>query len=60
MRLFIFSDLHGNKTLFNKMKEYMDNCGDEYFCYCLGDVCDRGPDGYWKEYKVDSLLSLVL
>ena len=46
MKLFIFSDLHGNKTLFNKMKEYMDNCGDEYFCYCLGDVCDRGPDGY--------------
>lgn len=46
MKLFMFSDLHGNKTLFNKMKEYMDNCGDEYFCYCLGDVCDRGPDGY--------------
>lgn len=46
MKVFAFSDLHGDKILFNKMKEYMDNCGDEYTCFVIGDVCDRGEDGY--------------
>lgn len=46
MKVFAFSDLHGDKILFNKMKEYMDNCDDEYTCFVIGDVCDRGEDGY--------------
>jgi hypothetical protein len=41
-KTYAFSDLHGDEFLWNCISNYLKP-GD--IAYCLGDVCDRGPDG---------------
>ena len=41
-KTYAFSDLHGNYALWRSIANYL---GDNDVAYCLGDVCDRGPDG---------------
>ncbi len=43
MSRYVMSDLHGNKKLFDQIMEFLK---PEDTIYCLGDVADRGPDGY--------------
>lgn len=45
MKKFIFSDVHGQKILFDQVVNFMEQEQD-YICYYLGDACDRGSDGY--------------
>lgn len=40
---YVFSDIHGNYTLFNKIKKFLK--ADDV-CYVLGDCADRGDKGY--------------
>ena len=42
MSAYCCSDLHGNKIIYDKIIDYV---GDNNLCI-LGDLCDRGPDGY--------------
>ena len=42
MRTFVYTDLHGNYNLFKQIQNYL---GDNNRAICLGDNCDRGPDG---------------
>ena len=42
MRTFVYTDLHGNYNLFKQIQNYL---GDNDRAFCLGDNCDRGPDG---------------
>ena len=42
MRTFVYTDLHGNYNLFKQIQNYL---GDTDRAICLGDNCDRGPDG---------------
>jgi serine/threonine protein phosphatase 1 len=42
MRTFVYTDLHGNYNLFKQIQNYL---GDNDRAICLGDNCDRGPDG---------------
>lgn len=42
MARYCFSDLHGNYNLWKQIQNYLKN-DDKAFC--LGDCCDRGPDG---------------
>ena len=42
MKTYAVSDLHGNMDLYNKI---LDIVGDNKLVV-LGDLCDRGPDGY--------------
>lgn len=41
-KVYAFSDLHGRYDLWKKIKEYLK---EDDIAYCLGDCCDRGPDG---------------
>ena len=43
MAIYTVSDLHGQKELWNQIKEYLK---PEDTLYCLGDCVDRGPDGF--------------
>ena len=43
MAIYAVSDLHGQKELWNQIKEYLK---PEDTLYCLGDCVDRGPDGF--------------
>lgn len=40
--IYAFSDLHGNYALFKKIKNFLK---ENDTVVCLGDCCDRGPDG---------------
>lgn len=42
MRTFVYTDLHGNYNLFKQIQNYL---GKNDRAICLGDNCDRGPDG---------------
>lgn len=42
-KTYCFSDLHGMKVFWDSIKEIMDETDK---AYCLGDVIDRGEDGY--------------
>lgn len=42
MSVYAFSDIHGNYDLFTQIKNYIKK---DDIVYCLGDNCDRGPDG---------------
>ena len=42
MSAYCCSDLHGNKIIYDKIIDYV---GDNKL-FILGDLCDRGPDGY--------------
>lgn len=42
MKTFVYTDLHGNYNLFKQIQNYL---GDNDRAICLGDNCDRGPDG---------------
>lgn len=42
MAVYAFSDLHGNYKLWTCIKNYLQ---ENDIAYCLGDCCDRGPDG---------------
>lgn len=40
--MYLFSDIHGNYSIWQQIKEYIGSAP----AICLGDVADRGPDGY--------------
>lgn len=42
METYVYTDLHGNYNLFKQIQNYL---GDSDRAICLGDNCDRGPDG---------------
>ena len=42
MSVYVFSDLHGNYSLWEQIRDFM---GPDDRAYCLGDCADRGPDG---------------
>ena len=46
MKRYFFSDLHGDKELFDKILNFIDDNNDEVQLYFLGDAADRGVDGY--------------
>lgn len=47
MSVWAFSDIHGNRKLFDAIKNFIKEDDTVYF---LGDACDRGPDG-WEIIK---------
>lgn len=47
MSTWAFSDIHGNRKLFDEIKNFIKEDDTVYF---LGDACDRGPDG-WEIIK---------
>ena len=47
MSTWAFSDIHGNRKLFDAIKNFIKEDDTIYF---LGDACDRGPDG-WEIIK---------
>lgn len=46
MDCFVFSDIHGQKELFDKILEWLNGRSEPWKCYFLGDACDRGDHGY--------------
>ena len=48
VKVFCISDLHGEWDLYIKAIETMNAIAaeEEWHCYCLGDVVDRGEEGY--------------
>lgn len=44
--IFCFTDIHGNKTLFDAIMNFCKEQDDEASIIFCGDACDRGPDGY--------------
>lgn len=46
MKAFAFSDIHGQGKLFKQIMDYLNSLDEDFSCFCLGDACDRGPDGY--------------
>lgn len=48
VKVFCISDLHGEWDLYIKAIETMEAIAakEEWHCYCLGDVVDRGEEGY--------------
>ena len=42
METYVYTDLHGNYNLFKQIQNYL---GENDRAICLGDNCDRGPDG---------------
>ena len=48
MRLFCFSDIHGQGWAFDKIMDFINSQSqnEEVKVFFLGDACDRGPDGY--------------
>lgn len=53
MSVYAFSDIHGNGTLWDNIKNFLSPNDKAYF---LGDAIDRGPDGFriMKEMMADS------
>ena len=45
MSTYVMSDFHGRHDLFLRMLEKISFC-EEDTLYILGDVADRGPDGW--------------
>lgn len=43
MSVWAFSDIHGNRKLFDAIKNFIK---EDDIVYFLGDACDRGPDGW--------------
>lgn len=41
---YVFTDVHGNKKLFNAIVKFLEETDSHAFC--LGDACDRGQNGY--------------
>lgn len=46
MDCFVFSDIHGQKELFNKILNWLNGRSEPWKCYFLGDACDRGRHGF--------------
>lgn len=46
MDYFVFSDIHGQKELFDKILTWLNGRSEPWKCYFLGDACDRGEFGY--------------
>lgn len=46
MSFFAFSDIHGNRELFDKVMAYIAEQKGPRMIYFLGDAIDRGVDGY--------------
>ena len=46
MDYFVFSDIHGQKELFDKICSWLNGRSEPWECYFLGDACDRGEFGY--------------
>ena len=46
MDIFAFSDIHGQKELFNKIYNWFNGRSAPCKCYLLGDACYRGEFGY--------------
>ena len=44
--IFCFTDIHGNKALFDAIMNFCKEQDDEASIIFCGDACDRGPDGY--------------
>lgn len=58
MGLYVFSDLHGQYDLWEKIKNKIT---PQDTFYCLGDNIDRGPDGYKickEQQKISNLIVL--
>ena len=51
MSIYVMSDIHGHKDLFDKMLEKIKFSSDDTL-YILGDVIDRGPDGIKTLLKI--------
>lgn len=43
---YFFSDIHGNRVMFDAIMAYISNEDDEAMIVYGGDACDRGPEGY--------------
>lgn len=58
-RAYAFSDIHGNYNLFKQIQNYIK---DTDHVVCLGDCCDRGPDGIRiiQEILKDSRFTYVM
>lgn len=46
MDIFAFTDIHGEKILFDKIYNWLNGRSNPWKCYFLGDACDRSPFGY--------------
>ena len=46
MDIFAFTDIHGQKELFDKIYSWLNGRSEPWKCYFLGDACDRGEFGY--------------
>ena len=46
MDVFAFTDIHGQKELFDKIYTWLNGRSEPWKCYFLGDACDRGEFGY--------------
>lgn len=57
-RVFALADLHGQRALWNQIKEFLQ---PEDRLYFLGDAIDRGPDGYeiMKELLFDERVTYI-
>lgn len=49
MSVYVFSDIHGYGDIYQKIKNYVS---PEDKIICLGDICDRGPDGFELFQKI--------
>ena len=58
MSTWCFSDIHGNRPLFNAL---MEKIGPNDTAFFLGDAIDRGPDGWaiFKEIMDDSRITFI-
>ena len=59
METYVYTDLHGNYNLFKQIQNYL---GENDRAICLGDNCDRGPDGVKiiQETLKDSRITYLL
>ena len=59
MEIYVYTDLHGNYNLFKQIQNYL---GENDRAICLGDNCDRGPDGVKiiQETLKDSRITYLL
>jgi len=58
-KTYAFSDLHGNYNLWKQIQNYLK---EDDKCYCLGDCCDRGPNGVkiMQEVLADKRIKYLL
>lgn len=59
MATYAFTDLHGNYKLWDSIHNYLKK---DDIAFCLGDCCDRGPDGIkiMQEMLIDSRIIYLL